>query len=433
MQLTPEEKRRALAAATLTLLGGGLPSAQAEDKTWDIDTAVMVYAESDNRVQAVEPVLKGTLDLGAERYFTAKLVVDTLTGASPNGATPASTPQTFAGPSPYTADPNETPLDDRFRDTRFQGLVDYQFPLSDVDTLGFGVNAGTEYDFVSLGGNLRYARDLFQHNTTLSAGLNFESDNIDPVGGIPIPLAVMRVASDSDDDDGIDDDMNGRRDGSSDSKTVTDVVLGWTQVIDPKSLFQMNYSLSTSSGYQNDPYKVLSVVGMDGEPLRYVYEARPDSRSKNALFMSYKRFVFDRDVTEISYRYMSDDWGIDSHTVDLSYRWYFGAAHYLEPHLRWYSQTAADFYHVALDDGEETLVNEASADTRLAEFDAVTAGIKLGSAVPGRGNWSLRLEYYQQSPKLGGVPTQAADGLSKFDLQPELSAVMLTMGYRFTW
>ena len=63
----------------------------------------------------------------------------------------------------------------------------------------------------------------------------------------------------------------------------------------------------------------------------------------------------------------------------------------------------------------------------------MTAGIKLGSAVPGRGNWSLRLEYYQQSPKLGGVPTQAADGLSKFDLQPELSAVMLTMGYRFTW
>ena len=53
MQLTPEEKRRALAAATLTLLGGGLPSTQAEDKTWDIDTAVMVYALSVNWVQAV--------------------------------------------------------------------------------------------------------------------------------------------------------------------------------------------------------------------------------------------------------------------------------------------------------------------------------------------------------------------------------------------
>ena len=84
MQLTPEEKRRALAAATLTLLGGGLPSAQAEDKTWDIDTAVMVYAESDNRVQAVSReglrIEACALGNGAGRLGAARLALQRLGG-----------------------------------------------------------------------------------------------------------------------------------------------------------------------------------------------------------------------------------------------------------------------------------------------------------------------------------------------------------------
>lgn len=132
MQL--KDKRRALTAATLSLLGSAAATtAQADGHGWDIDSAVLVYSESDGRVQAIEPVVKGTLDLGGERFFTTKLVFDALTGASPNGATPASTPQTFAGASGgshgYTTPAYETPLDDRFRDTRVQGLMDYAFPL----------------------------------------------------------------------------------------------------------------------------------------------------------------------------------------------------------------------------------------------------------------------------------------------------------------
>ncbi|MEW6167964.1 MAG: DUF3570 domain-containing protein [Pseudomonadota bacterium] len=441
------DARRALTAATLALLGGAsVPGAHAEERSWDIDTAVLVYSESDGRVQAVEPVMKGTLDLGGERLFTTKIVVDTLTGASPNGATPASTPQTFTGASggtgSYTTPAFETPLDDRFKDTRVQGLLDYQFPLSADGTLGFGVTGGKEYDFLSAGASLRYSHDLFQNNTTLSAGFSFESDQIDPVGGVPIPLAEM-LASGGDDDgqgedgpegeDDDDPDGNGREDGRSDSKTVTDMVFGWTQVLSPRSLMQLNYSASLSRGYQNDPYKILSVVGADGEPITYVYEARPDSRMKHALYGRYKRLAFNRDVVDASYRFMTDDWGISSHTVDFGYRWYFAAHHYLEPHLRWYTQTAADFHRVALYDGEQLAVEYASADPRLGAFDAWTAGVKIGSGQRAGGTWSARLEWYQQSARVEGVPAQAAEGLSKFDLQPDLSALMLTLGYRFKW
>lgn len=440
MQLN--DKRRALTAATLTLLGTAAAPANAEDRTWDIDTAVLVYSESGGRVQAVEPVIKGTLDLGGERFFTTKLIVDTLTGASPNGATPASTPQTFSGASggtgSYSTPAFETPLDDRFKDTRVQALLDYQFPVSANGSLGFGVTGGKEFDFLSAGANVRYSHDLFQNNTTLSAGLSFESDQIDPVGGVPIPLAEMLAAgseNDNEDEDEQDDDPdgNGRDDGKSDTKTVTDAVLGWTQVLSPRSLMQFNYSLSLSNGYQNDPYKILSVVGSDGEPITYVYESRPDSRTKHAFYGRYKRLTFGRDVADASYRFMTDDWGIASHTVDFSYRWYFAAHHYLEPHLRWYTQTAADFYRVALYDGEQTTIDYASADPRLGAFDAWTAGFKVGSGMRDGGTWSARLEWYQQTSDVTGVPQQAAAGLSKFDLQEDLSAVMLTVGYRFKW
>jgi hypothetical protein len=410
-------KRAKLTAATLSLLGAVAP-ARAMQK-WDFDTAVLLYAESDSRVMAVEPVVLGTYDLGNERLLTGKLVLDALTGASPNGATPASTPQTFSRPSgsgSFTIDPNELPLDDTFKDTRVAASGGYQLPVGEDGTLDFGLNASTEYDFFSAGASTRYAHDFNQGNTTLSAGLSFESDTIDPVGGVPVPLAAP-----------------GSKDGASDNKSVIDVVVGLTQVLDPMSLVQFNYSLSTSSGYHADPYKILSVVDANGEPLRYVYESRPDSRTKHALFARYKRFVRARDVVDVSYRFMTDDWGVASNTIDTLYRWNYSERSYLEPHLRWYGQGEADFYRAALDDGEETTVENASADPRLGAFDGYTFGLKYGHTFDSGNSWSVRAEYYQQAGKRAGIPAAAATGLDKFDLEPDLSAVMLTVGYRFKW
>ena len=33
---------------------------------------------------------------------------------------------------------------------------------------------------------------------------------------------------------------------------------------------------------------------------------------------------------------MTDDWGVDSHTVEMRYRWSFGTDRYLQPHVRFY-------------------------------------------------------------------------------------------------
>jgi hypothetical protein len=82
-------------------------------------------------------------------------------------------------------------------------------------------------------------------------------------------------------------------------------------------------------------------------------------------------------VVSASYRYFFDDWGIKSHTVDMNYHWKMTDKHYLEPRIRYYAQSEADFYRVNLISGQPAPI-EASADYRLAKFNGLTYGLKWG-------------------------------------------------------
>lgn len=427
------QKAKTIGAAACALLGSASP-AMAAEADWEIDSATMIYSETD-RVSLVEPVIAARRTWG-EKSFGAKLTLDTLTGPSPNGATPASTPQTFTGPSgggdTHSAAPGEIPLDDAFHDTRGALALDYSAPLFGEWKAGYGLNFSKEFDYLSLGGSMRLQRDFNQHNTTLAFGASLSQDSINPVGGVPVPLSTIQRRGADDDNPGDDDDGEDRsqRD-SSESKTVVDFLAGITQVIDPYSLIRVNLVLSQSSGYQSDPYKLLSVVGTDGEPLRYLREGRPDSRTKTGIYTEYLR-DFTGSTLRASYRFLTDNWGIASHTLETAYRIPFGESSYIEPQFRYYTQTAADFYHVALFDGEEQGIDAASADYRLGGMNAWTAGVQFGHRLESGSDMSLRLGYYQQTPTEDGIPAQAAAGLSKFGaLVPETTAVMATFGYRF--
>jgi len=65
-------------------------------------------------------------------------------------------------------------------------------------------------------------------------------------------------------------------------------------------------------------------------------------------------------------------------TADLRYRWQIDMNYYIEPHLRYYTQSAADFFHYYLGSGE-VIPQYASADTRLAKFHAQTMASNSGS------------------------------------------------------
>jgi hypothetical protein len=433
MQLKRKSIGTSLAAATATLLGNSAPSAVlAQELTpWKFDTATLYYGESDSRVRDFSINALASKEVKEESLLNLRLALDTLTGASPSGAVPANTVQTFTTPSggsSYLVAAGESPLDTSFLDTRVAISSNYSWPVTRLTTLDVGMSLSDEYDYTHTGVNMKLARDFNNRNTTMSFGLAFASDTVDPVGGAPIGLTpMMSGAADPD---------GGAKRGSQ-SKDVTDFLLGVTQVINRKTLIQFNYSLSQSDGYLSDPYKILSVVdSVLGDPIAapsgigldylYLFEQRPDTRDKQGLFGLLKRDV-GGNVFDISYRYMTDDWDIDSHTVDMHYRWNLDRGSYLQPHIRFYSQTAAGFYRTALFDGDP-LPAFATADYRLSEFDAVTIGVKFGKPTE-RGEISGRLEFYQQTGKAS--PGSQVGSLASFDLNPELNAIIAQFSYSF--
>lgn len=421
-----------LAAATCALLGSAAaaPAKANEAHRWSFDTSLLYYGEDDDRVQDVSASVAAQRSFDDDRLLSLSLTADTLTGASASGAIALDTPQTFTSPSGravYTTPGGEVPLDDTFLDTRFALNAGWTQPLARLYTLSAGASFSTEYDYTHIGANLSLARDFNKRNTTVSAGVAWSQDDVDPVGGAPVPLSQMLDVG----------NLSNKKD--SDSKDVLDLLLGVTQVLSRNTVVRLNYSYSQSSGYLNDPYKILSVVdpltgdtilrapGTLGPTGLYVYESRPDSRAKHSLYAEMKH-AFGARVLYTSYRFMTDDWGIQSHTGELKLRWPIGASSYVEPLLRYYMQSEADFYRASLVQGQP-LPTEASADFRLGDFDAVTAGVKFGHRTAGDNEWSVRLEYYQQD---GSVPPEQLIGRQLTREQyPDLSAVIVQFGYRF--
>ena len=423
----------ALASATCALLGttAAAPVDAQEDPKWDFNTSLLYYGEDGDRVQDLSFKSLSRRLFSDDRLLTLGLTVDTLTGATPNGAIRQDGAQTFTRPSgsaAYSVPAGQLPLDDTFKDTRVALSASWQQPAGDKGLANIGFTASKEYDYLHTGINARYAHDFNQRNTTVSAGFAYARDSIEPVGGAPAPLTAMLDVGDVSNRLGDDD------------KDVLDVVLGVSQVINRNLVVQANYSFSRQDGYLNNPYKVLSLVdavtgdtlsrtpGAEGGPSgQFLFESRPDRRTLQGLYTQAKVNLGGK-VLDASYRYMTDDWEIDSHTLDVHLRWPAGESSYLEPHIRYYTQSEAEFYRLSLD-SSQPLPQFASSDYRLGDFDALTAGLKFGWKTRKDNDMSVRVEWYTQS---GTVPAgQLIGNQGGRDNYPDLNAVIVQFSYRF--
>src|SRR5208282_1098517 len=82
-------------------------------------------------------------------------------------------------------------------------------------TVNGGLAYSKEHDYRAESANFGISADLNQHNTTLNAGVNYESDLSFPIGGTPTPLT----------------EMSALWKGQDASLHETDAVLGLTQVM----------------------------------------------------------------------------------------------------------------------------------------------------------------------------------------------------------
>jgi hypothetical protein len=418
-----------------------LPSTPSDtEQPLHVDSGFLFYKEDGGRIQSYDAIVSVRKDLGDERSINLSLAYDSLSGGSPNGAAPANTAQTFATPSGtsllasngapatyttpsgrevaqlekvtlYTVQPGELPLDPSFKDRRFAGDLSWSQPLGIGNHLTVGGHLSHELDFTSVAGSAFFSHDFNSKNTTLGLGANVEFDTVNPIGGVP------QAGS----------DYTQLLKSGSDTKHVMGGQLGLTQVLTRNWLAQVNLSYDRSTGYLTDPYKILSQLDANGAISGYLFESRPDSRARRSVYFGNK-VAIGSSVLDVSYRHGLDDWGIRSDTAEGRLRFKLGdGGMYLEPHLRWYRQSAADFYHLYLDAGAVT-PQYMSADSRLAAFTAGTIGMKLGLPLSDRNEVSFRLEAYQQTPTVRSSSLPALQGL---DLNPRLRSIILQVNWDF--
>ena len=437
MQLKPKRPpaksattRRRLIAASCALLSAGAARSQKAGapadsgllEDWSVDSALAYYHE-DGRVQAIEPVVNVSKVFADGKSLSFNATFDALSGASPNGALPSHSPQTFTSPSGkaahvYTIAPGQLPADPHYHDTRFAAGADWTMPLTRVDELSLGGKFSVEDDFVSATVNVSIAHDFNDKNTTLSFGIYNEYDSLHPVGDTPVPgsdfTSTVRIGGQSKDGVG--------------------ALLGITQVMTRTWLSDFNLSVDRFTGYLNDPYKITSIIDSAGNTTGYVYESRPDQRTRKSAYWENRVAWTSQLSTALSLRYMSDDWAVRSDTAQLHLRWsWSNREQYIEPTFRWYRQSAADFYTPFILDTAKSSTGFESADSRLGAFHALTYGVKYAQQLPGLGSrteseFSVRGEYYQQTFH-EQVPAPA--GLQGLDLYPGLKAILIQFGYRF--
>ena len=419
-------------AASCALLGAGVARSQETHmappdsgllEDWSVDSALAYYHE-DGRIQAIEPVVDVAKVFADGQALNFNVTFDALSGASPNGALTSRTAQTFASPSGkpqhrYTTAPGQLPVDPDYEDDRIAVGGNWTVPFTRTDQVSIGGKLSGEDDFVSATVNASIAHDFNEKNTTVSFGVDNEFDSIHPIGGAPVPGSDYESAE--------------KQTGGK-TKDGVGVLIGVTQVMTQNWLSEFNISIDRFHGYLNDPYKITSIINSAGGTTGYEYENRPDQRTRKSAYWENRVGWNSQVSTALSHRYMSDDWGVRSDTAQLHLRWTFSNRdRYIEPTIRWYRQTAADFYMPFILNTEKPTTGYESSDSRLGAFHALTYGVKYAQKLPGLGSRpeseiSIRAEYYQQTFD-ERVPVPA--GLRGLDLYPGLEAVLVQIGWRF--
>lgn len=293
----------------------------------------------DDRIRVKGTASSVMLPLNAEWSMAGTLITDSISGASPAYHTEALT---------------------AMKD--FRRAVDTSLTRYLTNgTVTVGLNHSGENDYISRGVSLLATRATEDKNTTWTAGVGLNRDVINPSNRIVF----------------------------NETKHVTDFILGVTQVLSMNDIVQFNLGSFKGRGYFSDPYKI--------------YDERPRNRSHETLLARWNHHFSDLNGTSrLAYRYYTDNWGIRSHTFDAEWVQAFGEGWRVAPALRFYTQTAANFYVEAdpslspFPPNPPANARYFSEDQRVSAFGGFTMGVKLSKQLNLDTKVDVKFEQYGQ-------------------------------------
>ena len=325
------------------------------------------------------------------------------------------TPQT-----PIVQKYQQQPLETRTMPT-FSGK--YYF---DDTSLAFSGGMSEEPDFLANFGSVNVSHELNNKLTTLNAGYNVSSNQI--------TRSTDHIHGASEDHD---HGNNPEYPSLNETSLFNGFNLGFSQVLNKNTLFQTTANYTNQSGYLSNPYKFVyirgevtaaeyyelqqasggksidwnSITQLEMVGTELFREVRPEQRNLWSLSNRINQNIPTLDATvHADYRFYVDDWGINSHTLELKWFQSLPMGITITPSFRYYSQSQADFfapYFLA-----PRADGHYSSDFRLADFGAVSGGITFSKTFNKGVTLDAGFEYYTRQSALklgGGLDTSYAD------------------------
>lgn len=271
------------------------------------------------------------------------------------------------------------------KDTRHDITTGVTHNFNNVIGVELYYDYSQEKDYTSHTPTITLKKDLFDKNTTLTAGY---SKNMDTVHG---KFMDNREKRDTD-----------------------NFYLGLTQIISPVTFAQIGYSRSNSSGAESEGIRLVPINGVDAstcadKSVNCLTEVFPDKRNRNAYLAGVSHYFLNPSLTPLNrssikfnFRYYTDDWKINSYTGEAEWSKYLSEQTVLRLDYRYYSQSKAyfekDTYTAA-----DTL---RASSPQLKKFNSSLAGLKLtytlkdGKRLPSfmnHGSIEGKYEFYSQS------------------------------------
>ena len=381
--------RNLFISALLTLVvfkSYGLKSLKSKYQHWN---------ESSNRISVESLYLKAEIELSSTWSLGFVGIYDSISGATPTGK-PASTSS-----NDWLAYLEEERTAGVLSVSNKGEVFDHTFDLGHSD----------EPDYLSRTFGYKLSRGFAEDTLIVSAGLSLQDDRVD--SSVPGGPGL-----------GIQD------------KRTPEFSIGLYRILNPKTTLAANLVWSRPKGYLSDPYKQVGLTEtlFPGDPnlereVFYLYpENRPDKRKTFAFYTHVVRYLEQTNSSmDASYRYFTDDAGLNGHTYELSWLKRMGEKFIIQPVGRLYLQDAADFYMTTLDGSSITPSVQPdgagpyySADYRISALKTTSFGIKLTYFYKENLNFDLSFDRYHM---------RGTDGITSQLVYPD--ANVLTLGFQW--
>jgi hypothetical protein len=358
-----------------------------------ISVQYLQYDEADNRTSVSAPSVMVQKDIGTDYTLKVNAVSDAISGASQTYYDTSSGASAFSRGNGLTASNIKYGNID-YHDNRIAAGAALTKRLQSRDELTFGLNYSGEGDFYSYEASADYMHWLgADKNQAISYGLSYQTNEV------LVECSFNNACSNP-------NTITGRSGGSEAmTNDVINAEVSFKQVLDKKSYVKAALFAISESGYLSNPY--LNIVEDYTGTVNVVAERRPKSKSAFGTAIKYAKASSDALVYKLDYRLYSDDWGINSHTLNGKLLYQANTNWLLKFGVRYYTQTKADFYG-----GEFTSFSSsdtfASSDHRLADFDATTFSTGFEYKINEHYIYNLDFGSYQQGESTQGNSLSAS-------------------------